>query len=316
MALNIRITSGQAAVSVDDGLHFLMIGDFGTDGPDQKRVAVAMTEFVGRHSLKPDGLWFLGDNFYGQEKDGFSTESRRWRDGIEDMYPESAFPGPTWAVLGNHDYHDNEGGERVQLAYSGKLGVRWRMPAKWYRVDLGEPEPWVTFLCLDSNIPLVSGGMNRKTGQHWKSLTGEEAEQQLAWFKGELAKPRAPFTIVVGHHPMYSDGAYGDTEALISEWGTLLEEHQVHAYVCGHEHDLQHLELDGLFTSFVISGGGGAYTRDLRAEKRGLFGRKTHGFTHLHATRDALTFAHYNPEGELLHAFAKRQDGSFSIKHS
>ena len=35
------------------------------------------------------------------------------------------------------------------------------------------------------------------------------------------AKPRAPFTLVMGHHPLYSNGDHGDTTALVEEWEPL-----------------------------------------------------------------------------------------------
>ncbi|HBB75469.1 MAG TPA: hypothetical protein DC048_13595, partial [Planctomycetaceae bacterium] len=68
-----------------------------------------------------------------------------------------------------------------------------------------------------------------------------------------LAGPRGRFTMVVGHHPVYSNGKHGDTEYLIRDWAPLLERHKVHVYLAGHDHDLQHLEMAERFTSFVIS---------------------------------------------------------------
>lgn len=315
LSLNLRRGFAASAGPGKGGLHFLAIGDFGTGGADQQRVAGAMRDFVGKHSLKPDGLWLVGDNFYSKDKNGFSPESPRWKKEIEEMYPASVFPGPQWAVLGNHDYHDNEGGEQVQLAYARKRGVRWTLPAKWYRLDLGSPQPLVTFLCLDSNLPTVSGGKkDAKTGKPRSSMTAAEETAQLAWFKAELAKPRAPFTVVVAHHPVYSNGSHGDTKPLIAQWGGLMQEHKVHAYLCGHDHDLQHLELEKLFTSFVLSGGGGAKTRDLDGGNHKVpFGKRTHGFTHLGVTADELTFTHYDDQGAPLHGFTKKRDGSFKV---
>lgn len=311
MALNLRARADAGVVA--DALHVLMIGDFGTGAKDQRKVAEAMRNFVAGKGLRPDGLLLLGDNFYNEVEGGFTTESTRWKTDVEDMYPASVFPGPMWPILGNHDYHDNPGGERVQLAYSAKPGVRWRMPAKWYRFELGPVgKPLVTFLCLDSNLPAVSGG--RKKGKTLRgSLTAEEEQQQLAWLKAELVKPRAPFTIVAGHHPLYSNGSHGDTKALIAQWQPLFQEHKVHAYLCGHDHDLQHLELEGRFTSYLLSGGGGASTRQMSTARKMPFGRDIHGFTHLQITADALTFTHHSADGAALHRVIKKADGSFVI---
>ena len=312
LALNVR--PGHAAAVAKEALHLLMIGDFGTGAADQVKVAQAMHKFVADQGIQPTGLLLLGDNFYGPTKDGLTVDSQRWATGIEAMYPASVFPGPLWAVLGNHDYHDNAGGEKVQVAYSQKTGTRWKLPAKWHRFELGPQEqPLVTFLCVDSNLPAVSGGPDKKTKKPRSSMTAAEEQEQLAWLKTELAKPRAPFTIVVGHHPLYSNGDHGDTQQLIAQWEPLFQEHQVHAYLCGHDHDLQHLEMRGRFTTHLLSGGGGARTRKLDGTHQGPFGKDVHGFTHLQITPTALTFTHHAADGAALHTVTKKLDGSFKV---
>lgn len=313
LALNIR--SGASAVEVSkEALHVLMIGDFGTGAADQAKVAEAMKKFIADKAIKPTGMMMLGDNFYGKTKDGMSVKSERWATGIEHMYPSSAFDCPMWAILGNHDYHDNEGGELVQLEYSKKLGTRWKMPSKWHRFELGPLlKPYATVICLDTNLPTVSGGKDKKTGKPKNHLTESEEKEQLAWLKAELAKPRAPFTIVAGHHPLYSNGDHGDTKALIDQWEPLFQEHKVHAYLCGHDHDLQHLEIKGKFTTHLLSGGGGAKTRKLEGKHDVPFGKDVHGFTHLQITPDALTFTHHGTDGTALHSVTKKTDGSFQV---
>ena len=314
LALNLRPQSLSAAAETG-GLQLLAIGDFGTGAADQKAVAKAMEAFALKRSLKPEAMLMIGDNFYGPTKEGFSVEAKRWRNEIEEMYPASAFPGPMYAVLGNHDYHDNVGGEKVQLAYAQKPGVRWKMPAKWYRVDLGGAQPLLTLICLDSNLPSVSGGGKSKiVGMLRPSLTAEEAAAQQDWLAAELAKPRAPFTLVMAHHPLYSNGDHGDTKPLIKEWEPLFQKHQVHAYLCGHDHDLQHLELEGKCTSHVLSGGGGARTRKMEVNHAAMpYGKDIHGFTHIRVTADALSFAHYAVDGTMVHRFTKRVDGKVEI---
>lgn len=313
MALNLRPSAAAVEVA-QDALHVLMIGDFGTGAADQKKVAEAMKKFVADKGIKPAGLLMLGDNFYGKTKDGMSVKSDRWKTGVEDMYPSSAFDCPLWAILGNHDYHDNEGGELVQIDYSKEPGTRWKMPSKWYRFELGpQLKPYATVICLDTNLPAVSGGKDKKTGKPKNHMTEAEEKEQLAWLKTELAKPRAPFTIVAGHHPLYSNGDHGDTKALIAQWESLFQEHKVHAYLCGHDHDLQHLEMKGLFTTHLLSGGGGAKTRKLEGTHEVPFGQDVHGFTHMQITPEALKFTHLSTDGTALHTVTKKLEGSFQI---
>jgi len=145
-------------------------------------------------------------------------------------------------------------------------------------------------------------------------MTTDETKAQLEWFKTELAKPRAPFTLVMAHHPLYSNGDHGDTKPIRAQWDDLLQEHEVHAYLSGHDHDLQHLELEGKFSSYIVSGGGGAEARKLvRPERTVPYGKGVHGFTHVSVQPDALSFAHHGVDGALLHRFTKRLDGKVDL---
>ncbi len=313
-ALSLNVGRGQvsaAEAEAEGDLHWLALGDFGSMEAPQEAVARAMRKYTADLKLKTEGLLLLGDNFYKPMPGGI--DAPRWKSGFEDMYPATAFPGPCLAVLGNHDYHDNQGGEQVQLGYAKRGGTRWTMPAKWFRLDFPRPAPLVTFLCLDTNLRAVSGGTNPKDGREKNSLTEAEEKEQLAWLAAELDKPCAPWTLCLGHHPIYSNGQHGDTKALIKDYAPLLQQHRVPVYLCGHDHDLQHLELEGLKTSFVVSGGGGARIREIKNKERGPFAMTVYGFTHIQIGPQRMIFRHIDPNCGQLHAFEKRLDGSFRL---
>ena len=303
LSLHIRPQKA-AAISSPDGLHVLAIGDFGSAHPPQSQVARAMTDYCLQHSLRPEWLLLLGDNFYKNTQAGGGLTEARWKTGFEDMYPPSSFSGACPAILGNHDYHDTPEGERLQLEYHQKGSGRWTMPAKWYRLELAD---LATFLFIDTNLRSVSGKTNasnplQKTG----CLTAEEETTQWDWLQAQLASPRKPLTLVLGHHPVYSNGAHGDTPELVARLAPLLQKHRVPLYLAGHDHDLQHLELEGLCTSFVISGGGGAKIRALKNTSRKVpFAKPIFGFSHLHLRRNQLELRHLDEHGTLLHSFTK-----------
>lgn len=309
LALNLRPQSLVAAEG--DDTHVLMLGDFGSTDPAQTAVARGMQTYVKQLKLKSEWLIMLGDNFYRPMPGGLKSE--RWQTGFEDMYPASVFPGPCPAVLGNHDYHDNAGGEQVQLAYAKQGNTRWTMPNKWYRMELGK---LATVLFLDTNLRSLSGGIKTKDGKKMKknSLTAEEEAAQWTWLKEELAKPRAPFTIVCGHHPVYTNGSHGDSKELVTTLAPLMQKAGVHLYLCGHDHDLQHLELEGQKTSFVLSGGGGARVRELKNKDRSIpYGNHIYGFSHLQINPQRLIVRHLDANGKQVHAFEKGLDFAWKL---
>ena len=291
----------------------LIIGDWGyEDFTAQSRVATAMQEYVREHSLTTDALLMLGDNWYGPLPDGVA--SARWKTQFEDMYPKSVFNCPAYAIAGNHDYQRMpESKIAAELEYARKGGTRWTMPSLWYRFDFPEHKPLVTVIALDSNVPHPDGTPAK--GVNF-TLTPTQHAEQVAWLEAELSKPRAtPFLIVMAHHPIFSNGPHGDHKTLIADWEPLLRKHNVHMYLAGHDHDMQHLEFDGHPTSFVLSGGGGAdlYTLKIDEAQRGPYASKVYGFSQLEVTPEKLTLRHMDETGRQIHAFTKLPDGRVRI---
>ena len=295
--------------------HFILMGDFGSMEKPQESVARGIQTYLSKERIKPEGMWLLGDNFYKPIEKG--VDSPRWKFGFEQMYPASALPGPCWAILGNHDYHDTVDGDLVQLAYPKKNPrTRWTMPERYYRVDWPKEKPLVTFLAIDTNWREINEPLHRQSigkRDHWW-ISPEEREKQSAWLKAELAKPRvAPYLFVMGHHPLYTNGVHGDTKQLVSELGPLFEKHSVDFYCCGHDHDLQHLELEGLKTSFIVSGAGGARLTDIKNKHKGPFAKAVYGFTHLQVNRERVLLRHVDANGTLLHSFTRTPAGKVTV---
>lgn len=291
---------------VKSASHLLMIGDWGPDKDwkPQEAVARGMAAYAKEMTVKPEAMFLLGDNFYGSFKGGLKNP--RWKSQFEDMYPAGVFPGPCYAMLGNHDYDDEpEIKLKAELAYAAENpGTRWTLPAKWYRMEHPQVNSLMTVLVLDSNYK------NRVV-----SLTSEERQAQDKWLREELAKPRTtPWLVVMGHHPLYTNGVHGDSKTLIAAWDKLFREHQVDFYFCGHDHDMQHMEFEGHPTSFVLSGGGGARVRNFKnGVVHGPFGQAIHGFTHLEVTQDRFVVRHIDANRKLLHAFEKDRSRKVTI---
>ncbi len=295
-----------------------MIGDWGYEKyVGQAAVAAGMQQYAQQHALHPDALLFLGDNWYGPLEGG--ARSDRWKTQFEDMYPHSAFPVPVYAMLGNHDYQmfpESKVDAELEYAKVGRTAdgpTRWTMPARWYRFEVPAKNPVVSFIVLDSNVPHLDGSTGH--GRDF-TLTQEQHTEQIAWFEAELQKPRtAPHLVVLGHHPIYSDGPHGDHAVLIRDWDPLFRKYKVPVYCAGHDHDLQHLEFDGHPTTFFLSGGGGADLYNLKIEptQRGPYAQKVYGFSHLSINSKEMTMRHLDSNGQMLHAFTRDLGGKIQV---
>jgi len=231
----------------------LAFGDFGNGTEHQKRAALAMLEY---HKKSPfDFALTLGDNFYGEGM--ASTTDPRWKTWWSDLYDRLGIK--FYATLGNHDWVMADS-PAAEILFSER-SPSWRMPSPYYTFTAGP----IQFFALDTN---------------------EVSEAQLLWLKGELARSRARWKLVYGHHPVYSAGAHADNPALIARLLPVLKG-RADVYLAGHDHDLQHLKPEGGL-HFFVAGGGGAGIRPVKADPRSLFARSAYGFAVVEATERQL----------------------------
>jgi tartrate-resistant acid phosphatase type 5 len=300
-------------------LNLLAMGDWGEGKPAQTSVADAMAAYARQQKPPIDAMLLAGDNFYVPLAD---VNDPVWQTLFERMYDPAALNFPFYASLGNHDYDQNK--YRIELEYARvHPESRWKFPAKWYRIDLPAPvadrpsrnapgerqrqtapgtkenAPLVTVLMLDSNQPF---------------LTPIEWRQQINWLDQELANPHnAPWVICCAHHPLFSNGAAADNGILQRDWGALFKRYHVDFYLCGHEHNLQHLEIPNWSTSFVLAGGGGAHAHPMLRDNRGPFSRSIYGFVHFEITPTLATVRYIGVDDKPLHIFERTKAGETRV---
>lgn len=282
-------------------LRFLVMGDWGWAGVKPKegkdpynltlgQVADAKGMSDTARERSAGFILSVGDNFYPNGVT--STDDPRWQISFEQVYNAPSLQVPWYVALGNHDYRGNV---PAQIAYSRKSS-RWRMPARHYTfIEKSAAGVTAQFFILDT-CPFVPGYAR---GGH--SDVGEQKPvEQLAWLERELAASSADWKIVVGHHPLWSGGVRRATpeELLGDRLGPILRRHGVQAYFCGHEHDAQHIERDGLHC-FVH--GNGCEGRPTGAVAGTRFAESRVGFGYVTADSKALTVNFLDVLGEVRH---------------
>jgi len=273
---------------------FVAIGDWGRDGQmRQTDVAVAMAGAAAE--LDSRFVISAGDNFYPSGVQ--SVADPQWRSSFEDVYAARSLQTPWYVALGNHDYR---GVPHAQVAYS-RVSDRWRMPSRYYTVsgaEVGVPDLQIFFL---DTTPLVAD-FDEKIQQlmHGHRPTHRPG-RQVAWLKGALERSKAPWKIVVGHHPIYSGGRHGGSPELVARISPLLEAHGVQAYICGHDHILQHTRMGR--TDHICTGAGASAGRAGDVEGT-LFSHSEPGFAMFTLDADTLGLEFRDFAGRSLYRAA------------
>ena len=269
---------------------FLVLSDeggFASD--DQKAVARAMAKEADR--IHAQFVVTAGDNYHG---DGIaSATDSRWKTEIENIYAAPSLQIPWYPSLGNHDYRGNP---QCEIEYS-TVNSRWKLTARYYaqseRID---DSTSILIVHLDTS-PFVEKYQQQSDVYKVK---GQDTKRQLVWLDSVLTATHVRWTIVVGHHPVYSAAPkHGDTKELIDQVLPILKKHSVPLYICGHDHVLQHLKHDA--QNFVLCGGGAEH-REVLQRNDVIFGVESLGFASVTVTATDLSLSLIDENNRVLHS--------------
>jgi len=211
---------------------FVVIGDYGQDGPDEALVA----SLVNR--LNPDFVLTVGDNNY---PDGLAStidanvgkHFQQFIGGYRGEFGPGSPVNRFWPSPGNHDW--GREGLQAYLDYFELPGNE-----RYYDLQIGN----VHLFALDSQLAEPDG-------------TSEDSVQ-AQWLKSKLAASHSCFKLVYFHEPPYSSSFHGSTKTMrwpFRAWGA-------DAVLSGHDHTYERLEVDGL--SYFVVGMGGAHRYPFR----------------------------------------------------
>lgn len=242
-----------AVLPAERPIRVVAFGDFGSGTAEQRATAAAMARYHGEHPF--DLGITVGDNFYpaGME----SPADPRWGPLWHELY--DGLEIPFFPSLGNHDWGWPDS-PAAEILHTGP-DTSWRMPAARYTFTAGEAQ----FFALDTTALSAA---------------------QLHWLDRELARSTASWKVVYGHHPIRSAGQHGDDEGLVRHLLPVIQG-RADVYLCGHDHDMQHLRPEG-GTHFFVAGSGGAGVRPVAPGPRSLFAASNHGFAVLEVDAERL----------------------------
>lgn len=305
---NAQISLAQSAPATTQSLQFMVVGDWGNGSEQQKNVAEAMARYAeAQKDHSPIQLVVMtGDNFY--ERGVESVDDPQWQQRFEQIYDAKRLPMPFIAVLGNHDWGLNPA---AQIAYAGAHpGTRWQMDGFWFKRTYYLPndaksrvEPLVDFFFVDTDL--------------WVNEVARLKDAQTNWLRDGLKNSRARWQIVVAHHPLYSNGEHGhdgDVLKIRELLSPMFKQWGVDAFLCGHDHDLQRIEVPEHPTLFLVSGAGGKL-RKKAFDDWAPFYQATPGFAAITLTPQTLNGSFLDDKLQTLDTWQRAPVAALPVPH-
>lgn len=195
------------------------------------------------------------------------------------------------------------------------------MPSFNYTIDVKINDGNETLISIMMIDTILMCGNTHYSGVGQPRLRTNKAKKQarnyLSEFEKRLAAVAAtnvPYIMVAGHFPVWSVGETGPVKCLVDQLRPLLNKYGVTAYLCGHDHSLQHLRDDYLncTVDHIISGGANTidddtpHTGDVPPGSfKYYWGDKseflTGGFVVAQATRQNITLTFLETNGKDLY---------------
>lgn len=274
-------------------LNFLALGDWGRRGtPAQRDIARQMSRVA--RSIEADFVISTGDNFY---EDGVaSIHDDHWQVSFNGVYTAPSLDIDWYSVLGNHDHR---GSIQAEIDYTS-INSRWCMPGRYYStVHHLNAHAHARLIFLDTT-PFIEEYQNPISEPYISDEEAARTEQQCQWLDDTLSQSNAVWNIVVGHHPIFSSSPlHGDSRELARTVLPILRQHEVQVYLCGHDHNLQHLKPPGDIHHFIS--GAASETRDIYERDINCFARDCSGFMSASITPDYLHVRFFDSAGATIH---------------
>lgn len=283
----------------DDWPQFLVLGDWGREGRfNQSEVAAAMSRKAG--AMRVDFVVSTGDNFYPH---GLSSPSDpAFLRSFSSIYYQRSLQVPWHSVLGNHDYGQSKSPDSPDC---GKWDPDcFFSPLHQLDARLAARDP--RWHCERSFQLTLAGGrvdmffidttplMTDYEAVVWRSNRGGLGEQswegEMRELEGRLARSRAPWKLVVGHHPIRTNHrAWHIYPEMRDRLEPLLIKHGAAAYFNGHDHTLQHIHAPSAGYHQINSGAGSRVGRVFHGTKHSPFQHAGNGFVAVRLRQAGMT---------------------------
>ncbi|KAF8650804.1 hypothetical protein HU200_063709 [Digitaria exilis] len=280
----------------DGTLAILAVGDWGRRGQFNQTLVAQQMGVMGE---KMDIAYVIstGDNIYD---DGIAnTSDPLFKESFSNIYTAKGLQKPWYLVLGNHDYTGNA---LAQLDPAIRnVDSRYTVIAKSFIVNSGIAD----FFLVDTTPFILHYWNNTKFD--WRGVAPRDIyiTNLLKDLEYALTESKAPWKIVVGHHPISSACGHGNNTELEQLLLPVLKAHGVDMYVNGHDHCLQRISSRDSHLQFLTSGGGSkAWAGKYKATPDKVeFLYDGQGFMSMRLSKTEAHLAFFDVAGNVLHCW-------------
>ncbi|CAI8034749.1 Tartrate-resistant acid phosphatase type 5 [Geodia barretti] len=298
----------------DGEINFLVLGDWGgkPESPYTTDTEREVADQMGTTAAEVGSLFTmaLGDNFYDLGVKDASDP--RFQNTFENVFTAKALQSRWYVVCGNHDHYGNASAE---VAYT-KMSQRWYMPEFYYTEVFSIPGTGANLQLVMIDTVLLAGLTHPVLRELPPSgpASLSRAEDQWQWIQETLASSTADWIIVAGHYPVWSIAEHGPTSILVEKLRPMLEKYNVSSYLCGHDHNLQHIRESSSPVDYFVVGAGHltdpstAHEKDIPPDSLkfhyGVFDiSESHGgFATVGITNKIMTTTFYDAKGNKLYS--------------
>lgn len=275
----------------------MVANDLGRNGYyEQKPIAGLMG--VMAEEIGPDAVLALGDvhHFEGVG----SIYDPLWMTNYESIYSHPELMVDWLPVCGNHEYRGNT---QAVMDYS-KVSRRWEMADRYYSRTFSGKGATVKVILLDTT-PLIE--KYRNNSEEYPDAGLQDMEAQLQWLDKELQAATEDWVIVAGHHPIYADTPKDESERadMQRRVDSILRKHKVDMYLCGHIHNFQHINRNGI--DYIVNSSGSLSREKVKPIEGTAFTSGKPGYSVLGASKSRLTLSMIDGEGNIIHQVTKNK---------
>ena len=240
-------------------------------------------------------IFLLGDNFYNK---GVETTNDILWEFYKNIFNPIKYQN-IYSVLGNHDY---EGNPYAQLTSSYMMNkdfyykYKFSVKTEFFLLD--------TVQLHENHCQINAEDMIRVHNKNYKELE----EKQLNWLKQSLKESSALHKIVLGHYPLLSNGLYNQSLApMYDKLMPIFQKYNVRAYICGHEHNIQYININEdyyWFNQFIVGSSSESRPNDLKInQNKFMYDAMDNYYLKMNENGNRLIFDYINKEGILKHCY-------------